>query len=210
MEIISRKDAKAQGLKHYFTGKPCKNGHVAQRFTSKGICMECNRAHNTALRADGYHRDYYANRMATDESFRKAKCNDAKKHYHNVMKHDEERMAKHYARLSVYQKENKETCNRARRAHTKRNPGYDRIYTVAYRANINLSDLTESEQIQVRAIYKLRARISEATGIEHHVDHHIPLSRGGKHHPDNLWVIPASENLSKGAKLPSELNPTAA
>ena len=27
----------------YFTGKPCKRGHIAQRFKSTGTCVECNR-----------------------------------------------------------------------------------------------------------------------------------------------------------------------
>jgi len=39
------------------------------------------------------------------------------------------------------------------------------------------------------------------TGIQHHVDHIIPLSKGGLHHPDNLQILTAEENLKKGAKL---------
>lgn len=41
MKIISRKDALAQGLKHYFTGKPCHRGHVCLRFVSAKKCTEC-------------------------------------------------------------------------------------------------------------------------------------------------------------------------
>lgn len=41
MQIIGRADAKALGLKRYFTGKPCKHGHIAERFVS-GPCVECN------------------------------------------------------------------------------------------------------------------------------------------------------------------------
>jgi len=42
MKIVSRKEAKAQGLKRYFTGKPCKNGHISERYTSGGHCVDCN------------------------------------------------------------------------------------------------------------------------------------------------------------------------
>lgn len=39
----TRAEAKARGAKHYFTGKPCKYGHVDQRYTDDGRCMECSR-----------------------------------------------------------------------------------------------------------------------------------------------------------------------
>lgn len=40
-KIISRSEALSQGLKRYFTGKPCKHGHVAERLSSDRSCMEC-------------------------------------------------------------------------------------------------------------------------------------------------------------------------
>lgn len=40
LTIISRKNAKALGQKRYFTGKPCKQGHLAERNVS-GRCLEC-------------------------------------------------------------------------------------------------------------------------------------------------------------------------
>ena len=36
-----RDKAKAQGLTRYFTGKPCKYGHVSERNTKTGKCLEC-------------------------------------------------------------------------------------------------------------------------------------------------------------------------
>lgn len=42
-EIISRDDARAQGLKRYFTGKPCKRGHIACRFVANNYCVLCCR-----------------------------------------------------------------------------------------------------------------------------------------------------------------------
>jgi hypothetical protein len=41
MDIIARKDALAQGLTHYFTGKPCKRGHIATRYANSANCVEC-------------------------------------------------------------------------------------------------------------------------------------------------------------------------
>lgn len=42
-EIISRAEAHAKGLKHFFTGKPCTKGHISRRFVTTGGCMTCNR-----------------------------------------------------------------------------------------------------------------------------------------------------------------------
>lgn len=41
MKKISRAEAQRQGLKRYFTGKPCKHGHVSKRVTVNGDCYEC-------------------------------------------------------------------------------------------------------------------------------------------------------------------------
>ena len=59
----------------------------------------------------------------------------------------------------------------------------------------------ESESAEIRELYKQRRLISEQTGIVHHVDHIIPLSKGGTHTIDNLRIITAAENMAKGAKL---------
>ena len=38
---ISRGLARERGLARYFTGKPCKHGHVAERLLSNGDCIVC-------------------------------------------------------------------------------------------------------------------------------------------------------------------------
>lgn len=50
-EIISRADARARGLKHYFTGKHCKHGHTDRRNVSDGSCMACSRVNSLASAA---------------------------------------------------------------------------------------------------------------------------------------------------------------
>jgi hypothetical protein len=44
MNIISPKDAKAAGLKFYFNGKPCPQGHIAERLVACRSCIECHKA----------------------------------------------------------------------------------------------------------------------------------------------------------------------
>lgn len=45
MKISSRSEAMASGFLQYFTGKPCKHGHLEPRITSNGTCLECARGH---------------------------------------------------------------------------------------------------------------------------------------------------------------------
>jgi hypothetical protein len=42
MEIITRQEAIAQGLRHYFTGEPCRRGHIAPKRTTGG-CLVCQK-----------------------------------------------------------------------------------------------------------------------------------------------------------------------
>ena len=50
MELITRKEAKALGLKNYFTGEPCKHGHIATRRVCNGACNECRRLQTESWR----------------------------------------------------------------------------------------------------------------------------------------------------------------
>ena len=45
MEIITRSEAKALGLTHYFTGIPCKHGHLSRRRYKDRVCMDCDTAY---------------------------------------------------------------------------------------------------------------------------------------------------------------------
>lgn len=58
MKIISRKDAKAAGLKRYFTGKACPHGHVAERSVSGKTCIECGVASQQTPAHREYQREY--------------------------------------------------------------------------------------------------------------------------------------------------------
>lgn len=43
MQVISKQQAKELGLKRYFTGLPCKNGHVDEIQISNNFCIACGK-----------------------------------------------------------------------------------------------------------------------------------------------------------------------
>jgi len=75
--------------------------------------------------------------------------------------------------------------------HNAHNSARRQITAAIYGANMKI----------IKQFYKWRSRVSQCTGILFHVDHVIPLSKGGIHHQDNLQVIPAIINLRKHASI---------
>lgn len=41
MRVIARDNARALGLRRYFTGRVCKRGHLAERYVINGGCVDC-------------------------------------------------------------------------------------------------------------------------------------------------------------------------
>lgn len=41
LQVISRVAAYQQSKRRFYTGAPCRNGHVAERYVSNGACVAC-------------------------------------------------------------------------------------------------------------------------------------------------------------------------
>tara|TARA_B110000858_G_scaffold36937_1_gene41580 strand:+ start:1240 stop:1842 length:603 start_codon:yes stop_codon:yes gene_type:complete len=102
------------------------------------------------------------------------------------------------AKDKAYCEANKEkiTANSAKRRAVKRK-----------QIPIHLRDCPQEKQ-RLTQTYRLSNILTEATGVQHHVDHMWPLSDGGPHWSGNLQVIPAKENLSKSASVCEETKAT--
>ena len=73
--------------------------------------------------------------------------------------------------------------------------------TYRYRGRKKNQMPEDADHEKIIEFYKEAERLTEETGVVHHVDHIIPLSKGGLHHHNNLQVLTKEENLKKGNKI---------
>lgn len=73
--------------------------------------------------------------------------------------------------------------------------GYFCAHSARRRAQkrVGKESLTTKQKLEIDEYYQIRNLL----GPEWEVDHIIPLSKGGLHHPDNLQIIPKIENRKK-------------
>ena len=185
----TRAEAKAQGAKYYFTGDPCKHGHIAPRKT-KGACVECLKLEwerGNQTRAD-YFREYNKS-----EAGQKAKREYYEKNKDQVI-----------ARAQSRPDEDK---RRYKKNHKIANPDmYKEMVSLRRRRFRDATPkwLTAEDKMEIRLKYRLAIEMSRATGIRHAVDHVIPLQGEtvcGLHVPWNMEVITQEENLKKYNRL---------
>jgi len=176
-KLVSREEALEQGLTHYFTGKLCANGHLAQRRTKQKECMECSRLRGQRTRQNNPWKDYAPER--------KARIMERSKAWGKTPHGRLKRRAKH----KRWEERNK---GKVLANHSARKKAVRRAIPPW------LSDI---DRYKIEIIYTIRKAVSDSTGVSFEVDHEIPI-RGkdvcGLHVPWNLSIIPAKQNLYKG------------
>lgn len=161
----------------YFTGKPCLRGHISLRRTCCRSCIACEavwREANKDARRKAHARHY----MANTEKVKKANISWNRK--------NRERLK---AQSAIWRASNRPRVNALEAARRSA-----KLLAVPKWADIG----------SILNIYAEARRITDQTGIQHVVDHVIPL-RGknvcGLHVLENLRVIQATENSVKHNKL---------
>ena len=185
----SRPEAKAIGAKYYFTGEPCKHGHIAPRKT-KGSCVECLKVEWE--KANSTRAEYFRSYNESDAG------KQAKRRYYEANK--EQVIARANARPV-------EERTRHREKYKKQNPDlYKALNSVRKRRHKNATPpwITQEQKESIKRIYLHAMHLTKITGERYVVDHIIPLINPticGLHVPWNLRVIPQQENLLKSNKL---------
>lgn len=210
MNIITRKEAAQQGLSRYYTGKPCKKGHVSERMRSNGQCVTClrlsrdNWLKSNPDKAKAYYKKHYdKNKERVNASNRERwarnrdKYNASHKAWLERNKEKKKQMDKEWAA------KNRDKVNAASRAYYARNKLEHRERCARRGRMQKLSTPKWASFSSILLKYKERERMSLLTGLVHHVDHIIPLQGEnvcGLHVENNLRVILARDNWSKNNK----------
>jgi hypothetical protein len=184
----TRAEAKAQGAAYYFTGEPCKHGHVAPRKT-KGACVECLKAEwqQAAETRAEYFREYN-------------KREDVKDSKHAWYQENREQVIRSAAtRPAALLKEYRNTW----KANNKTQVLADNKVRRRKHRDATPPWLTRRQKSEIRQLYQIAITMTQTTGEQYVVDHIVPL-RGetvcGLHVPWNLRVITQEENLKKSNK----------
>ena len=203
MQIIIKSAAVALGLKKYFTGKTCKQGHISERYTTKSTCIEClkissvNR-HEQKKECD--RKRYYSltEEQKTKERERlrihrrKMYLSNPEKYRKEALDFQRKNRESNLERLRKWKEENKDWFIQYRQLDYVKDQAK---FRASRRRSIKLQAMPLWADIdKIEQIYK-----SCPNG--YHVDHIVPLVSKivcGLHCEANLMHLEAKENMVKG------------
>ena len=214
-----RQTAKANGDQFYHSPKPCKRCRETKRYAAGGHCVACmekrdaerykeNREEILAKKAE--YRKENREALRADQAARNTKIRALlekarKEGPFEIESNSPREIAAARGQLKFLEKREcrKHPGQFERFTANNHCPICNNVGQAKRRALYREAEvpLTPEERKEVDALYAEAKRLSEETGQDYHVDHILPIQKGGIHHPINLRVLPGSENLSKGAKI---------
>lgn len=210
MKIQSRSEARRLGLPRYFTGKPCKRGHIAERWTSGFKCVSCHREYEAAfphlIRAAKAKWDK-ANPAKRRAAGRRRYRANPEKYRIRRRQHVHKNPEKNRASCRKYYKHNREFVLECTKRWQRNNPhrvAATNMLRHARKLRATPAWLTPALRLQMTELYDQALLATKLTGVRHHVDHIQPIrgrDRCGLHVPWNLQLLTAAENMTKGNRV---------
>jgi len=208
MNIITRQEAISKGLSTYFTGKPCKRGHVMERFTCNCTCKGCT-----------------WNKLHPEEDRKRVK-EWKRKNREKVKSIWDAWAAKNIDKLiqknNLWRKNNPKKVREMKRndylKNTDRYKEKARVWVInnreRYRQNMrnrkarvrnaegthNPEDIKNLLEVQNYKCIYCKTSLKK----EYHIDHIIALINGGDNTRYNLQILCPTCNLRKNARNPIE------
>ena len=197
--IVTRAEAKAKGLARYFTGKPCKNGHIVERITANGTCRVCSNALSEAA-----HRKSPEKPRAARKRWR-----EANREKHNAWGRNNlaarRAIGLRWSRLNkekrrAYHETNAEVIRKKTRDWAKKNPDKATVLRRNRRAREAAAEGKHTAS-EIRVLLKQQrekcayCRISLKGG--YHADHIVALANGGSNWITNIQLTCPDCNMRK-------------
>ncbi len=220
---ITKEAARVAGLKHFFTGIPCAQGHRAERYVSSGKCAECRRIKSAKERLENieYFRSYSKRYASTNRE----------RYIEYAAEWRTKNPEKYASSRARWQSQNKDKMRRYdteyRRNRYLTDPAYRCIQLIRARYGIALRQAKLKKGSPLRSClgytgtdlmaHLERQFVKGMSWDNHgdwHIDHIVPISQymsEGVTDPavinrlSNLRPIWAADNLAKGAKQTSLL-----
>lgn len=187
MEIITREVALAQGLKRYFTGVPCVRAHVSERMVAGRKCIACGHEDTAKWRAAN-HNTWKSSNRASKRKHQAKYSAQQREAYRADSTPFRQAWARYYESAKDYHLARSKQADYLRRSRQKEHGGTH----------------TPDDVKAILAAQKHRCAYCRADlrKVPYHVDHIVPLARGGSNARTNIQAACASCNRSKGAKDP--------
>lgn len=181
--------------KRYFTGLPCKYGHISERLKSNRGCIECakNKLKNWQKQNPDKVRNLDRKRHERDKDRRNA----LQRQYAREHKDQATQRKRLWASL------NPEKRLAIQKRWNEKNRHKINAYAQNRRALLYCAGTHTGEDVEV--IFKAQSglcAICSMVLVKKHVDHIMPISRGGRNTKDNLQILCPSCNLIKSNKIP--------
>lgn len=187
-------EARLSGSTEYFTGRGCKHGHIANRYTSNRQCVICLK-NKVKEKVDlGYYKEFWLknkHRITTKRKiYREKNADKIKKDKHSYYLRNSEKIK---ARVKEWAGNNRELTKLYRKKANQNNPGRGRAKQSLRRNSIKNATPQGGDWNELVTFYG-------RTPLGHHVDHIIPLRSPvvcGLHTLRNLRYLPANVNKKK-------------